>query len=118
MSPGKLFLVIIAISSAFFSKAQDQVRIIPSPSKQSRQTTTENPITKSIAQLKNYGQPVRNAEPRCSCNVAPQIVPLSRTGSTWTYQGIPNATCSGGIITSPDKADDTCSVKNVTYSWS
>jgi hypothetical protein len=101
MSPGKLFLVFIGISSVFFSEAQDQAKNISNPSRQ----------------YKEYTRPPKNSEPRCSCNVSPQIIPVSRVGTTWTYQGIPNATCSGGIITSPDKAEDTCGVKSVTWSW-
>ena len=101
MSPGKLFLVFIGISSVFFSEAQDQAKNISNFSRQ----------------YKEYTRPPKNSEPRCSCNVSPQIIPVSRVGTTWTYQGIPNATCSGGIITSPDKAEDTCGVKSVTWSW-
>jgi hypothetical protein len=115
--PRSLPLVFFFISSVFVSKAQDQEKSAP---------VVKSSIAKESSQIKNgkVVTNVKNNAATCICNVNPVIVPQSKQGATWIYQGIPNASCNpfptsfnlpNGITA---RSADTCGVSNVTYDWS
>jgi hypothetical protein len=118
MLPRSLTLVLIVASSAFLSKAQDQEKFIPA-------TFASLSSKIGAASIKRDTVP-------CTCSLSPQIVLLSSTATSRTYEGIPNATCFP-IHTSPgasgtayntnargannkEAIQDTCQ-QNVSYSW-
>ncbi|MFL5741113.1 MAG: hypothetical protein ACJ75B_12900 [Flavisolibacter sp.] len=118
MLPRFLPLVLICISSAFLSKAQDRKNLIHS---------TEISFTaKSVDHSGSNDKSIARDTTPCSCSVNPQITALIPTGTSRTYEGTPNAFCTG-FSTSPgtepsnnipSHAYDTCGVVNVTYAWS
>jgi hypothetical protein len=122
MLPRCLTLVLIFISSVFFTKAQDSQTSIPS----SKKNSDIHYSSKQALALSGKQKESRSSDTSfCSCFVEPQIVPLSKSGNTRSYQGIPNASCSS-IATAPSPGlnidasapYDTCGVASVSYSWS
>lgn len=122
--PRSLPLVLYFVSFVFFLKAQDQEKTIPAAknisSKEHSLLATREPSNN-----KNARAVIRRDTTSCICNVSPVITSLSKQGTTWTYQGTPNASCTPmpTSISSPGANNsqqhvDTCSVANVTYSWS
>jgi hypothetical protein len=110
-------LVLFFISSVFNLKAQDQEKNVH---------VAKTSIVKESPQVKN-SRTIINAKSNsasCICNVNPVIVPQSKQGTTWIYQGIPNASCNPfpTSFNLPNSGAtqivDTCGVSNVQYSWS
>ncbi|MDI3320627.1 hypothetical protein [Pinibacter soli] len=109
--PRSLPLVLCFISSVFILKAQEQGKIVP--------------VAKtSFSQTKNNKAGIKSNSESCICNVNPVIVPQSKQGTTWIYQGIPNASCNPfpTSFNLPNnltaRSNDTCGVSNVQYDWS
>src|SRR2546423_8299286 len=119
MWPKYLSLVLLYISSVFFTKAQDQEKAISANKK-----FLPNSINSSIKKLQTA--PDKDTVP-CYCSVSTQITRIVNQETSKTYQGIPNAFCYPlSSVASPGTGSlninsnfvDTCGVSSVTYSWS
>jgi hypothetical protein len=129
MSPRILHLVLLFVSSVFSSKAQEQDKFIPF-TKNSYQLSGQNNLPLRIRESPPLGDNIlttQNFQQNCFCSVYPAIVPLSKQGTVWTYQGIPNASCIPISTTftrvayTPGALSqniDTCGVSNARYEWS
>jgi hypothetical protein len=111
-------LILVLISSVFFTQAQERERNIPVTTALQRSGLLHHEHRSEDFAANFSVQRVTRPFSLCSCFVQTQIANVNREGNIWSYQGLPFATCSGEITTRPDQNADTCNVSNLTYLWS